>query len=44
VIARALQDPVLKRGAKTMASVLARNDGTLVIIGALERLASHERR
>jgi len=40
LIARALQDPELKHGAKTMASALARNDGTLAITDALERLAS----
>ncbi len=39
----ALADPALKRGAAAMADALARSDGALAVVDALERLGASER-
>jgi hypothetical protein len=39
VIAEALDDPALVRGAQTMAQALARSDGALEVADAVEALA-----
>jgi MGT family glycosyltransferase len=43
VIAQALEDPALKRGASEMARALARSDGAQTIAESIERLGSLER-
>jgi UDP:flavonoid glycosyltransferase YjiC (YdhE family) len=40
VIARALVDPELKRGAQRMAEALARSDGAVTVADALERISA----
>ncbi|HEV3284890.1 MAG TPA: nucleotide disphospho-sugar-binding domain-containing protein [Solirubrobacteraceae bacterium] len=42
VIAEALQDPALKRGAERMAEALSRSDGAVAVAEAVERLGTPE--
>lgn len=42
VIVRALEDPALERGARAMATALARSDGAVAIAEQLERLPARE--
>jgi MGT family glycosyltransferase len=42
VVARALEDPALKRGAETMAAALARSDGTTAVADQLERITQRD--
>ena len=42
MIAQALGDPALKRGAEAMAEVLGRSDGAVAVAEGVERLGTPE--